>query len=67
MEFKVLIHGVDVIENVLSDARDDTFTLQVMEVPLCEGRWKQKNRPDIIYNHTVPIQKPVPGHRGNDI
>lgn len=27
MEFKVLIHGVNVVEDVLSDARNDALTL----------------------------------------
>lgn len=42
MELKVLIHGVDVVEDILRDARNDALELWVVEVPLCEGRWKQK-------------------------
>ena len=34
MELQVLIHGVDVVEDVLDNPGDDAHTILIMEVPL---------------------------------
>lgn len=34
VEFKVFIHGKDVIENVLGDARNDTHLVRVVQLAL---------------------------------
>lgn len=34
VEFKVLVHGKDVVENVLSDTRDDTHLVRVVQLAL---------------------------------
>lgn len=34
MEFQVFVHGKDVVENVLSDARDDAHLVRVVQFAL---------------------------------
>lgn len=37
MELQVLVHGVDVVKDVMGDAGDDAHQLGVMELPLGWG------------------------------
>ena len=34
MEFQIFIHGKDVVENVLSDARNDTHLVRIVQLAL---------------------------------
>lgn len=44
VEFKVFIHGKDVVENVLSDARDDSHLVRVVQLTL---KWEVTDK---MYN-----------------
>lgn len=54
MELQVLIHRVDVVKDVLGDARDDAHQLGVMELALCacyRGQLKQIFDKMALYLH----------------
>lgn len=37
MEFQVFVHGKDVVENILSDARNDAHLVRVVQLALKQG------------------------------
>lgn len=63
MELKILIHGIDVVEDVSGNSRNDSHQLGVMQLSLGSKGKGIPNEAGLRRNQTV--QREADEHRGN--